>query len=111
MFDYTIPNQSLHGMRDLVNVHNGSISVLGFTAEIGRWPSGRKTVAVDVSSGWSAEASKELMGRVKDGSADGKGCRSSEEPERTAGAFDTGKKASQKCDHAENGGVHEQPSG
>lgn len=40
-----------HGLRvtTFANVRNGSISVLGFTAESGRWPPGRNTVAVHVS--------------------------------------------------------------
>jgi hypothetical protein len=49
MFDYTIPNQSFHGTRDLVNVRNGSILVLAQSAESGRRLSGLEAVAVSVS--------------------------------------------------------------
>jgi len=36
-------------------VRNWSVSGLGFAAESGRWPPGRKAVAVDVSEGWLAD--------------------------------------------------------
>src|SRR5690606_28755227 len=45
----------------VLNVRHGSISVLAFGAESGRWPPGRKAGAVDVSRGWKADLSRAIL--------------------------------------------------